>query len=147
MRSEKGTRTKMIQNETKTKPVLYLHIGPHKTGTTTLQNQLSFYRKQLADDSIMFYGRNGNQKFSKPLNCRLNGYNHSGGKKCFESLMKALQEELNNGNHFIFSDEFLSQDLAISDTSWKYFQMNQEYLQDLEDLCNDWVSTLVRASD
>lgn len=52
--------------------------------------------------------------------------------------MKALQEELNNGNHFIFSDKFLSQDLAISDTSWKHFQMNQEYLQDLEDLCNDW---------
>jgi hypothetical protein len=41
-----------------TRPILILHIGPHKTATSTIQCDLAHYREELyADASVVFLGR------------------------------------------------------------------------------------------
>jgi hypothetical protein len=42
---------------TTTKPKLYIHIGPHKTGTTTIQDLSAIYWKELLQDDIVFHGK------------------------------------------------------------------------------------------
>jgi len=39
------------------RPKLYIHIGPHKTASTTLQTDLTYYQDRLAQDNIIYLGR------------------------------------------------------------------------------------------
>lgn len=113
----------------KQKPILYLHIGPHKSGTTTIQTYFEKYYNELAQDSIAFYGKGARQNFKRPLNCR-RGYKGQHGLNCVKSLISLLKTENRKGHHFLYSDEFLSSDLLLP---W-----NQHHLQTLADLQQDW---------
>ena len=45
-------------NDTTSRPILILHIGPHKTGTSSLQCDLSHYQNELyKNESVVYLGR------------------------------------------------------------------------------------------
>ena len=56
-------RSLFVPEKSKTKePMVILHIGPHKTATTTIQCDLSYYQHQLHDESnVTFLGRMGSR--------------------------------------------------------------------------------------
>ena len=45
-------------DERSRRPIFLLHVGPHKTGTTTIQCTLRFHPEPLREDSYEFLGKN-----------------------------------------------------------------------------------------
>jgi hypothetical protein len=102
------------------KPHLYLHIGPHKTGTTTIQDILARYATTLSDhDNIVFLGKVnremadqgyyslGNDKV-RPLVQWMTEKNKRKGKKFMDGFQSALEECVRNHQHVIVSNEAFS---------------------------------------
>lgn len=58
------------------KPILYLHVGPPKTATTTIQQKLTEYRKDLMENGILYLGKDQRREkwvknFPHPLYCTM----------------------------------------------------------------------------
>lgn len=123
----------------KKKPILYLHIGPHKTATTTLQKELTRYGRLLMRNSIKFFGRKGGQRFQKELNYVEPGYRvlPSNETNNVRTLTVALREQKALGNDVVFSDEYLSEDLTVRSDS-RFYLVGIENLTYLARLSNEW---------
>jgi hypothetical protein len=80
-------------------PKIRLHVGPHKTGTTTLQRYTSDHREDLLRDGIWIPKLKGVPKPNFAFaHCFVGGYRAAGGdygaKYCNTKLFPRLQEQL-----------------------------------------------------
>eukprot|EP00984_Skeletonema_dohrnii_P018194 scaffold8441_cov88-Skeletonema_dohrnii-CCMP3373.AAC.1 len=133
----------------KKKPVLYLHIGPPKTATSTIQAKLFEYTDLLANDGILFLGRADRpgkktwylDKFPHPAHCpmykryaeRADGVSPD----CFSILNKTLQSYYNSGKDLVLSDE-VTGIMYYSKEGEKEAERAQTALKDLSGIIQDW---------
>eukprot|EP00986_Skeletonema_menzelii_P015796 scaffold12700_cov142-Skeletonema_menzelii.AAC.6 len=103
-------------SSTPNEPVFVLHIGPHKTATSTIQCDLTRYRKELYESaSVAFMGRIYSSCFKRRYNeytfnprllidsCFKNG--NCKAKDAWKSLESQLQYLSAHNKHVILSDE------------------------------------------
>ena len=98
-----------------TKPFLYLHLGPHKTGTTTIQNLLALYHEELLQDDVVYLGKiNEEMKLNyplsndivRPLRAFIDG--KSGAQQALLRLKRKLVQCSKRSQNVVMSNEYLS---------------------------------------
>ena len=103
------------RNTNSTKPFLYLHIGPHKTGTTTIQNLLALYHEELLQDDVVYLGKINDEmkrKYSlsndivRPLRAFIDG--KSGSQQAMLRLKRKLVQCSKRSQNVVMSNEYLS---------------------------------------
>lgn len=119
-------------HEAKKKPILYLHVGPPKTATTTIQAELTKYRDELLGDDIVYLGKGTNEKWVKgndgnkfphPSWCtiylqyqeKIEGISPN----CFYRMNETIHEYHASGRDVIMSDEVVGLMFAAKDTKKK----------------------------
>ena len=120
-------------------PVLYLHVGPHKTASSTIQTILTKLKNQLSQDSITFIGRYNpydGQSFQKPITCKRLSYTRR-NKSCLASVLPVLDKAQRRGNDVVFSDEYLGTELSVTKGT-STFDLARTNLDELGTLSKDW---------
>ena len=104
------------QNRKQRRPILYLHPGPPKTATSTMQNHMTMYRRLLAKDNIFYLGKSmpGEKwefKFPHAAHCIIYGQYAESGKNIKRNCTTVMREQLNEyyraGKDVILSDEVI----------------------------------------
>lgn len=124
------------------KPMIFLHVGPHKTATTSLQCTLARYRSLLHQDGILFVGKT-NPTYCPELGTDLEEYSYplrffgerdchktindaiANGRElmkvqCFHRLDTSLREYSTQGKHLIYSEELWTNFHIYSNDIHKY---------------------------
>ena len=127
---------KTISGNKQRTPVLYLHVGPHKTASSTIQTILTKLKNQLSKDSITFKGRYENQYFQKPITCQQLRYTRLRWS-CLSSVFRQLDKAQRRGNDFVFSDEYLGTELSVTKGT-STFDLARTNLDELGTLSKDW---------
>jgi len=111
----KTTITSNEKSSSRTKPFLYLHIGPHKTGTTTIQNLLALYNEELLQDGVVYLGKINDEMKHKyplendivrPLRSLIDGI--SGSRQTMLQLKRQLVQCSKRSQHVVMSNEYFS---------------------------------------
>lgn len=89
-------------------PVFVLHVGPPKTGTTSLQYMLKAYEQILIEDSYHYLG---NAKamggdFTRCMN-KMEKNSKKEDRKCWETFIGLLEHHRNLGHNIIVSNEVI----------------------------------------
>jgi hypothetical protein len=100
------------------KPLLIIHVGPPKTGTTTLQSALWKYRPFLEQNNYLYLGKSEDYEYDPILDAFTSKVCYQRVKKrrgtplsdipCWSSMMDALDVHNKRGKNLILSDEVLS---------------------------------------
>ena len=87
-------------------PMFVLHVGPPKTGTTSLQHALSAYQQILLQDSYHYLGdaKLLGGDFTRCLN-KLEKNHKKGDRLCWENFIGILEYHRKLGNNIILSNE------------------------------------------
>ena len=87
-------------------PLFVLHVGPPKTGTTSLQHVLSAYQNILLEDSYHYLGdaKLLGGDFTRCLN-KLERNHKKGDRLCWELFIELLEYHRKLGNNIILSNE------------------------------------------
>ena len=89
------------------KPLLVLHVGPPKTGTTSLQYMIGVYESLLREDNY-FYA--GNSSYVDRFNICTRRLRNSPGvqHECWIEILNHMENHRQAGHSFILSNELLS---------------------------------------
>lgn len=100
------------------KPLLIIHVGPPKTGTTSLQSALWKYRPFLEQDNYLFLGKSEDYVYDPILDAFASKVCYQQVKRrgdtplseipCWSRMMDALDVHNKRGINLILSDEILS---------------------------------------
>ena len=131
-----------LDNHGKKKPILYLHAGPPKTATSTIQAKLFEHQKNLSKDGIVFLGRAKSgwylNSFPHVAHCPM--YRRYAEKadgispNCFSKMNATLQSYYHSGKDIIISDEVV----GIMYSEKKLAKRSTQAMQDFADLVRDW---------
>lgn len=88
------------------KPLFVLHVGPPKTGTTSLQHMIESYESQLFEDN---YFSTGNASFIDSFNVCTRRVRKAGrNTECWSKLNRTLEAHRSLGHNVILSNEMIS---------------------------------------
>jgi hypothetical protein len=131
-----------LDNHGKKKPILYLHAGPPKTATSTIQAKLFEHQKNLSKDGIVFLGRAKSgwylNSFPHVAHCPM--YRRYAEKadgispNCFSKMNVTLQSYYHSGKDIIISNEVV----GIMYSEKKLAKRSTQAMQDFADLVRDW---------
>ncbi len=99
--------------DTHRRQILYLHPGPPKTATTTIQQLLTDHQTQLNQDNIFFVGKTSpseryNCRFPNPSYCIMyEQYAEKSDTNCTAIMEQQLDEYFRMGVDVVFSDEVI----------------------------------------
>ena len=113
--SQNKNTTQAKRYKSKKQQIMYIHVGPPKTATTTIQATLSQYRTKLLEDNIQFIGKDNKEnwlkKFEHPAYCtmylRYRENNQNVTNNCYQRMNNSLNEYYANGTNVIMSDEVI----------------------------------------
>lgn len=130
------------------KPSLIFHIGPSKTGTTSIQKESLAFTQALQDDRHVYLGRYASPKVREPAKIGAllykdpcfqqasDDYTHNRTHdfletKCWKKRMEGLEEYRKNGTSIVLSDEAYSYNLFYME-KWDqhHFEMLRVAFQD-----------------
>ena len=91
----------------KNQPLLVVHVGPPKTGTTSLQHMIGVYEPQLMEDNYFFAG---GSSFIDSFNICTRRMVSSPNvtHECWTNIFNATEGHRKAGHNFILSNEVLS---------------------------------------
>jgi hypothetical protein len=101
----------VLRNTKDRRQILYLHPGPPKTATSTIQQLLTDHQKQLNSDNIFYLGKTMPREawkcdFPHASYCLIyKQYQPEDGGKCREIIVEQLNEYYRTGVDVILSDE------------------------------------------
>lgn len=97
---------------------IYIHIGLHKTGTTTIQNYLLQHIESLSNQGILVPFKHRNHNLTYWVNGKKNKERRN---KQWERFLKKL--ERSNHDKIVLSSEFFSRDISEIDTWYDQFEL------------------------
>jgi hypothetical protein len=113
--------TKSATPLTHTRPLLILHVGPPKTGTTSLQHSLNLFQSELLQDGYYYMGNSSTvQDFSRCMNRLKNP--KSKGTECWYDFAGTLERHRRLGHNVIASNEVISLHAQLNELFWKLLQ-------------------------
>jgi hypothetical protein len=111
------------RQERKRKPILYIHPGPPKTATTTIQTLLQEHSHKLREDNIFYIGKILGQKrpsyrcdFPLPSSCIAFGQHQKDNIRdanCVDILKEELDGYYRAGADVVYSEEILGAQFAM----------------------------------
>lgn len=110
------TSSDQLKQQQRRRPILYLHPGPAKTATTTIQRGLTHYQRILQEqDNILFLGKEYPtekwiRKFPHPSHCLMyQQYSERtvSNKTCFDDFKEQLDGYRKQGTDLIMSCEVI----------------------------------------
>lgn len=89
-------------------PLLVVHVGPPKTGTTSLQHMISMYEPHLLEDNYFY---SGNSSFIDSFNIctRRIVSNPNATHECWTNIFNVTEGHRNAGHNLILSNEVIAQ--------------------------------------
>ena len=90
----------------KKNPLLVLHVGPPKTGTTSLQHMLHQYEPQLLEDNYFYAGNSS--VIDNFKNCIRRVQKAGKDTECWSDFVKTLEVHRKQGHNIILSNEVIS---------------------------------------
>lgn len=125
-----NTNLRKVKNDHSTKrgPILFLHVGPHKTGTTTIQHSLNS-NSALTQDRYEYLGKHTSHEFK--LRKLLTLIRHGKHDLFFEKLGELLRPKFEANTNVILSAEEFSYLLDVVDVHGKpFFRRFKEEVRD-----------------
>lgn len=111
------------------KPVFFLHVGPHKTGTTTIQNSFDT-NPELHKDNYVFLGMRNPPHIRDTWGVRA-GLKAFRGENNTNNFLTRLEKELESPKNLIVSEENFSIMLDAKDEQGNhFFQLLKSLLKD-----------------
>jgi hypothetical protein len=112
-------KTAAVKTE-KPAPRLVLHVGPPKTGTTSLQYMLKLYESQLRKDGYYY---TGNETAMSDFRLCLKRIKKAGGPvECWTDIVDGLERHRLQGQSVILSNEIFSWYVRQEPIFWKLVQ-------------------------
>ena len=142
------------------RPKLVIHLGPHKTASTTLQTDLTYYQDRLAQDGYVYLGRiyhpysNGERiVLNRSPDTLAQTYFRDMFKRCWRATKRECVEDLRDLLRSQYRKPYQSHlSLLVSDEAFlKLFddssesETNENYVLMKEVLAEDWDVVLVLA--
>jgi len=126
--------------------ILYLHPGPPKTATTTIQQLLTNHRTQLYNDNIFFLGKTApserwNCDLPHPSHCIMYGqYSEQSDTNCTAKMIQQLDEYFRMGLDVVLSDEVIGAMFAIPENKKHHERARESLVALFEKMLrrNDW---------
>lgn len=142
------------------RPKLVIHLGPHKTASTTLQTDLTYYQDRLHQDGYVYLGRiyhpysNGERiVLNRSPDTLIQTYFRDMFNRCWKPTKRECVEDLRDLLRSEFNTPYRPiPSLLISDEAFlKLFDdksdedINENFVLMKEVLCEDWDIVLVLA--
>ena len=142
------TSSKAESNKAKiNKPTLLIHIGPSKTGTSTIQRESSYWEGILAKDQWYYVGKFASTTYRKPARIPIlfdtddcwkqavdeykqNTTHHFRETECWAKRTAGLEKHRLKGDSLVLSDEQYSYKAFYDTKDPEYFKMLRIALQD-----------------
>jgi hypothetical protein len=139
--TDKFTKTQQQQNSTR-RPILYIHPGPPKTATSTIQSLLEKYSKNLTESNIFYIGKynpltRSYFKCDFPLPSWCIAYaRHRPNNECEQIMTKQLDTYFEAGVDVIYSEEVLGAQFAYpkhrgAETSRRYTSQLPRFMNEV----------------
>ena len=120
----------------KKKPIMYLHIGPRKTATTTIQSKLDDMKAELKSDGIAFFGKGKKLQRFGLMGFGFGWWRCSNDKRhpdCIHQIKESINSLYKNGTDVIISDEYLGRMLSKGEIPGKrYSFLDLKYFSNLQ---------------
>ena len=113
------------------KRILVLHVGPHKTATSSIQASLYHNPTVLAQDSYMFLGKYDDDPHHIPFRRLLVQFrDHKKDKPFFRVFQQHLSQVPPNVNVIVSAEEFSFMGNSTNDQGVPFFALLKQTLQD-----------------
>ena len=136
-----AARAKSNTEQLGRRQILYIHPGPGKTATTTIQKLLTIHKEKLKQDNIFLVGKEIPERwecgFPVPLKCTIyHQHNQKSKKNCVQIMKDQLDEYYKAGVDVILTDEMIGLQMKPKDKK-KHQSGIEEFFETVVQR-NDW---------